>query len=165
MRSTVMNRRHKVHLFGLRSSHIQRGFTLVEVLVASAVLILATTGILLSYLRCLELNEVSRNSSLAVKVAKSKMEEIKSTAFNNIRTTFHQVNYSVPGLTARMVSYVDDSTADLLEVTVTVCWQQQNGRIYGEDINLNGQLDGGEDTNGNGILDSPVKLVSKIFRP
>ncbi len=47
----------------------------------------------------------------------------------------------------------------LLEVVITVCWQQPDGRVFGEDANLNGVLDAGEDINpANGIMDSPAQL-------
>jgi prepilin-type N-terminal cleavage/methylation domain-containing protein len=48
----------------------------------------------------------------------------------------------------------------LLEVVITVCWKQPNGRIFGEDANLNGILDVGEDKSNppNGRLDSPAQL-------
>jgi len=59
------------------------------------------------------------------------------------------------------VVYVDDTNPELLEVTVSVCWQQVL-RVIGEDKNLNGVLDAGEDTNGNGKIDSSVQLVTRI---
>ncbi|MBI5554451.1 MAG: prepilin-type N-terminal cleavage/methylation domain-containing protein [Elusimicrobia bacterium] len=46
----------------------------------------------------------------------------------------------------------------LLEVVITVCWRAKDGRIIGEDTNLNGVLDAGEDMNANSELDSPVKF-------
>jgi len=49
----------------------------------------------------------------------------------------------------------------LLQATVSVCWRQKN-RVIGEDKNLNGALDAGEDANGNKIIDSPVELTTLI---
>jgi len=47
----------------------------------------------------------------------------------------------------------------LLEVIITVCWRQSDGRLFGEDANLNGVLDTGEDTlTVNNRLDSPAQL-------
>ncbi len=48
-------------------------------------------------------------------------------------------------------------------VTVTFCWRQSNGRLMGEDSNLNGALNTGEDVNGNGTIDSPVQLIAYIY--
>ena len=50
----------------------------------------------------------------------------------------------------------------LFKIKITCSWQEREGRVIGEDKNLNGQLDTGEDTNGNGELDSPLQIVSYI---
>jgi hypothetical protein len=49
---------------------------------------------------------------------------------------------------------------DLLELTVSVCWKQK-GRVIGEDKDLDGVLDSGEDANGNGMIDSSVELKTR----
>jgi hypothetical protein len=36
--------------------------------------------------------------------------------------------------------------------------------VYGEDKDLDGVLDAGEDLNGNGKLDAPVQIVDRIFQ-
>jgi hypothetical protein len=61
------------------------------------------------------------------------------------------------------VVYADDSVnAEFLDVTVSICWRQGN-RIIGEDANLNGVLDSGEDTmEANGIIDSTVQLKTRV---
>ena len=51
----------------------------------------------------------------------------------------------------------------LLEVVITVCWRQRDGRVFGEDGStdwtlLNGNIDPGEDLNNNGQVDSPAQL-------
>ena len=64
----------------------------------------------------------------------------------------------------RVLVAVNVINPDLLEVTVTVCWQEKNLRIYGEDINFNNQLEPGEDTPPpNGRMDSPVQIISFIY--
>ena len=55
------------------------GFTLVEILVSTAILAIAVTGILISFLKSMELAEVSRNSSLAIQAARGRMEQMRST--------------------------------------------------------------------------------------
>jgi len=136
---------------------------MAELLIASAIMIVTVTGILISYLRALELNEVSHNSSLAVQGARSRMEQIRSTAFPNIMANYNNVAFDIAGLQGKGVSYVTLTSADMVHVVVSVSWQQKSGRVYGEDANINGQVNAGEDTNGNGILDSPVMLESNIF--
>ena len=141
----------------------QRGLTLPELMVAGVVMILTMGGILISYIRCLELSEISKNMTFAVEAVKSKMEQIRSTPFNQIKITYDAVSFTALGLNGRGVSYVNDNNPQLLQVTVSFCWKQSNGRVYGEDKNLNGVIDAGEDSNANGTLDSPVQLMSYIY--
>ncbi|MCD4781487.1 MAG: prepilin-type N-terminal cleavage/methylation domain-containing protein [Candidatus Omnitrophica bacterium] len=141
----------------------QEGFTLVEVMVAAVIFVLMFVGMLLTFVKCLELNDLARNSSIATLEAKSRMEDIRNAVFTTVLGTYHNATFTVPGVTGMGVSYVDNTVVDLLEITVVVCWQQKNGRIIGEDTNLNGQLDGGEDTNGNGRLDSTVEIISYMY--
>lgn len=138
------------------------GFTLAELLIAALVFILAVSGILVSYINCLELSDQSKNFSRAVHGVKSRFEEIKNTSFSQIKATYNNVTFTTANLNGMGVSYVDDTNPILLKVTVTFCWKQGNGRVLGEDKNLNGQLNTGEDQNGNGLLDSPAQLVSYI---
>ena len=58
---------------------------------------------------------------------------------------------------------MDDSNPDLLHVSVVFCWKQPNGRVLGEDKDLDGQLDVGEDMNSNGRLDSIVQIETYIY--
>jgi len=55
-----------------------KAMTLPELLVALFILILAVTGILLSFLRALELQEVSQAFSAGTKAAMSKLDHIRS---------------------------------------------------------------------------------------
>ena len=55
------------------------------------------------------------------------------------------------------------SFGQFLLVTVSFSWRESGGRIIGEDLNLNGRLDAGEDKNGNGIIDSVVQFSSYIY--
>ena len=132
-------------------------------MVAAVIIILVFLGMLLGFIKCLELHELSRNSFVALTAVKTKMEDIKNTALTDLVTTHNNVTFTSADLTGMGVSYVDNTNADLFEITVVFCWRQKNGRVIGEDQNLNGQLDGGEDANGNGRLDSPVEVVSYIY--
>lgn len=137
--------------------------TLVELLVAAGIFVLATTGIIVGYINAMELQEAARFHSAATKSIMSKIDQARSTSYYQIKATFHQVPFDIPGYKAKGVSYVDDSEPDLLVLIVSASWKDKVGRVHGEDKNLNGQIDGAEDSNGNGRLDGPVQLTTKIF--
>ena len=139
------------------------GFTLVELIAGMLVLVLAFVGILTSYMKCLELSELSINSSNAVLAAQNRVEQIKNTVYDQIQANFHNVTFTNANLNGIGVSLVDSSNPEFLQVTVVFCWRQKSGRILGEDANLNGQLNAGEDVNGNGALDSPSMIGTSIY--
>lgn len=146
---------------------INNGFTLVELMVSTLIVSIAFMGILLTIVRCMDLNEMSTNTTNALVEAKSKMEEIKNTVFTDLVATYDNVSFNpaqnFPGNSGKGISYVDNSVVDLFVVTVSFSWVQKNGRVIGEDLNLNGVLNAGEDVNGDGILNSKVELVTYIF--
>ena len=141
----------------------KKALTLPELLVASVILSVVMMGILFSYTTCLELNEIAKNSSVAIRAAQTRLDSIRNTSFAQVKSTYNQIPFVTSGLNGSGVSYVDDSNPDLLDITVVVCWRQPNGRTIGEDTDLNGQLDAGEDTNSNGMLDSIAMLKTYIF--
>lgn len=143
--------------------------TLAELLVSFLVLILAVTGILVAYLRCMELNDMSRARTLVVKAAASEMDQVAATSFAQMKTNHHLRTFTVTGLpNSRGVIYVDDTDGNFLGVAVSISWKQKNGRLMGGDKDLDGQIDTGETTKSGvltfNVLDSPVLLVSKFFR-
>jgi len=112
--------------------------TLPELLIAAALVAVVLISIVFSYMTCLQLNELAKNSSIAVRSARTRLEQIKNTDFDDIKAQYDEVSFTPALLNGSGVSYVDDSNPDLLAVTVTVCWQQRNGRIIGEDSDLDG---------------------------
>ena len=142
----------------------KNGFSLVELLISAGIFLLAFVGILMSYLTCLELAQLSKNTSTAVHAVKARLETIQNTAFDQIKATYNNVTFTTTGLTGIGVSYVDDTNPRLLLVTIPFCWKQPSGRIIGEDTNLNGQVNAGEDKNANNLLDSPVQIVTYLFQ-
>ncbi len=139
------------------------GLTLIEVLVAAGVFLVAATGILSSFSQCVELNQMGMRSTIAVQGVKNKVEEIKSSTFANIFTNYNNRTFTIPGLDGIGVIYVDTANTKLVEVKVVFCWRLADGRVAGEDTNLNGILNTGEDKNGNGQLDSYVQVITRIY--
>lgn len=139
------------------------GLTLVELLVATVVFSMAFIGLLMSFVRSMELHETSRNTSCAIAAVRSRLEVIKNTDFADIEATYHNVTFTDSSISGIGVSYVDASNPDLLEITICFSWKQKNGRIIGEDSDLDGVLDSGEDTNSDGRLSSPAEVITYIY--
>lgn len=147
------------------------GFTLMELMFACAILLIAIGGLLGTYVLCFNLNETAKNLTLATNAIQQKLEEIRDYQFEDIashydNTTFDITEFSNQNAKGSVVVYYE--TPDLLLVVVSVSWRQRGGRIIGEDngrgggIALNGYLDGGEDLNNNNTLDSPA-IISVIM--
>ena len=147
-----------------RNNKFLRAFTLIEVMLGALILIVVMLSIIATYIICFELVYTSRNMTFAVNSAQMKMEEIKNHGFYNIFADYNNTTFDIDELPvgeSMGIVYVDNTNPDLLEVTISVCWRQR-GRIIGEDSDLDGSLDLGEDLNGNGIIDSPAQLISLI---
>lgn len=137
-----------------------KGLTLPELLITTVILLPLFMGTILSFIKCMELSEMARHSSMAVLACKNKMAEIENTAFAQVHSTFNNTTFTAPDLNGTGVVYIDDSNPDLLEITASFSWRERTGRVVGEDLDLDGQIDAGEDINNNGILDSAVQLAS-----
>jgi Tfp pilus assembly protein PilE len=118
---------------------MQKGLTLIEVLIAAAVLIVSCSLVFLLFTNCIILNESNRNLTLAVSHAQYILEEIKNTNFSSIKTsidggTWDWTIATLSGheLTALTNEEITTSEAgtdpDLLNITVTVNWQDRGGR-------------------------------------
>ena len=138
----------------------KKGFTMPELLVAVLLLISIFTGAMLIFVNCLELSDLASNSSAAILAAKNKLTEITNTPVSQIYTNYNNIAFNINGLNGKGVSYVNNADPSLLSVTVVIGWKQGNGRLIGEDVDLDGQLDPGEDKNGNNRLDSLVQLIT-----
>lgn len=141
----------------------QRGVTLPELIVSLVVFVIAIVGILYSYVKCLELQDLGRNTSIATQAVRNKMENIKNSTFATLFATYNNTTFTAANINGRGVVYVNNSNVNLPQIKIVFCWKQPNGRLIGEDKNINGVLDAGEDTNGNGQLDSYVQITSNIY--
>ena len=146
-----------------KNAKADQGMTMVELLVAVGLLVLVFTGIMMSYLNTMELQETAQSTSAAIRAAAGRLEQIRATTFSQITATYDNVPFAVTGLDGMGVTYINSSDPALLLVTVSVSWRSRNDRVHGGDKNLNGQIDDGDDSAG-GMLTSPVQLVTKIFK-
>jgi len=162
-------------------ARFKKGFVLLEVMLATAIAAFAVCGILLTYITGMDLIRISKNASIATSAAQGVLERIRNTPFPVIpgmifvvngtnyppivvNSNLTRWNFPLPVNnlpTNRCAVYVNNTDPEFLLITISVCWRQGN-RVIGEDINLNGALDAGEDTNGNLIIDSTVELITQM---
>ncbi|MFH1777908.1 MAG: prepilin-type N-terminal cleavage/methylation domain-containing protein [Candidatus Omnitrophota bacterium] len=109
----------------------QTGFTLLEVMIASAILVIAIISILGVFYSGLGLNESSKNYITALNDARTALERIRDIQpFTNVNvTTVYPDNSVLPGFLNLdneqvIVSYAN-TTADPLTITITVNWQER----------------------------------------
>ena len=165
----------------------RRGFTLAELMIAALILVVILVGLLATFVTCFELNETNRNKALALYAAQEEMAKIRNYDFDNAcddfainatpsgtNSTFTVTDMPAGESSGVIYAYVDteyntcpggfDCTCDydILRVVISVCWRQKSGRVIGEDTDLDGVLDTGEDANINGQIDSPVQLVTLL---
>ncbi len=80
----------------------RRGFSLVELLVATAILLTAAIGLIVALITAVGLTEDTRETALASEAARKKIEEMQETPFDTIFST-HVANphFDVDGLIPR----------------------------------------------------------------
>ncbi len=116
------------------------GLTLVEILCATVIILIAVVAIIQFYLATLNLSEINKEETIAMTHLTNMMEAIKCTPFSNIIVDFpNGVSDGTAGnsyativggyvLTNEhiVVSYVNPHS-DPLEINVAVNWQDSKG--------------------------------------
>jgi type II secretory pathway pseudopilin PulG len=148
-----------------------KAFTLVEVMLAALILAFSLCGILLTYINMFILSDLSRDFTLATNAVQAEMEKIKSTDFTGL-LALNGTKFDITGFptnNAKGVVFVTDDHPGgynyLMQVRIVACFKSRN-RVIGEDTNLNGILDPGEDISipPNARLDSPIEMVTLIAK-
>ena len=173
----------------------QRGMTLVELLVGTALIVGGGGALLVGMHYAMAHADYLSDFQVAVNAAQGKLEELALTSFMTLSTdpkfadaraatgqcvgleedrncsgtleAGEDINGNAildePLVGARLNIRFVHPGADpaLLDLYVAACWAS-HGRAIGEDQNCNGRLDAGEDKNGNGIVDSPVMLTTRV---
>jgi len=104
------------------------GFTMLELVIASAVLLIAVLGLLSVYQSPFVLNELTRDTTTAVQDASKVIEQMRVTAFASVQTTNWDTwaqNNGAKNLPSETLSIAYTGT-DPLEFTVTVQWTRRS---------------------------------------
>jgi len=138
----------------------RKGFTLLELMIASGILVIVLTGLLSAYISCLEMNETTKNSNLALGAVQEELENLRKAPFQTLNTTYtFYATGTLANLSLGRVVIDNAANTSFYRVDAGMCWKQRNSRIIGECRDNNGTLVF-NDTNSNGILDSPVQLTT-----
>ena len=160
--------------------HSSPGFTIVEVIIAAMIIVVGLAGVVQVFYYARGQGEISANLTYALSAAQDKMEEIRNHTFSSIITDYSSGGtpgntFALSEITGKGVITIDATddagnteddgvNSNLLQVEIVVSFKTSNSRIVGEDQDLDGVLDAGEDLNGNGKLDSPVTIVSRVAK-
>jgi len=148
------------------------GFTLIEVLITSAIMVVALVSTLGLFGYLLSAAGGDRSFTIAEYEAERQMETILAIPYSDAKTTYTNngalkvppFTFDITGLSGKGVVYANElpgTAGGLMRVKVVVCYRDKD-RVIGEDTNFNGILDGGEDANGNGELDSPCQIETVL---
>ncbi|OGX18538.1 MAG: hypothetical protein A3K83_07610 [Omnitrophica WOR_2 bacterium RBG_13_44_8b] len=105
-----------------------KGFSLMELMLAVAILLIAVLGLLSTFINCILLNESNRNLVTAANDAQYVLEQIRSLAYGDIAT------YAAPAFTnlnGEAITLTRSIGAEIAEVTVDVSWtERQRNRSF-----------------------------------
>ncbi len=109
---------------------VNRGFTLLELMIASAILLIALSGLLSTFVYSLLINEASNNLVIAANDAQYVLEQMKSLSYNDLE------GYSPPQFNNLKDETISDPVVTqvsqgLKQVTVNVDWTERgNARTF-----------------------------------
>ncbi|MFH1201427.1 MAG: prepilin-type N-terminal cleavage/methylation domain-containing protein [Candidatus Omnitrophota bacterium] len=151
-------------------NNLKKGISLLEILIAVSILAIVAVTFLQGFIGCIKLSSMLKESLYALSSVQAKIEEIRNHNFLDIYNYYSGIGrtFKISGLNSQDnmgTVLVDNTNPNLLKVIVLVCWRHMDGRIIGEDGNLDGILQLQEDLNNNTKIDSPVSLATYIIKP
>ncbi len=112
----------------------RRSFTIVEVMVAAAVLALGITGAITVSQRGLQAVDTARNLTAASQVMQSEMERLRLMSWAQLQALQDSGTTDVPVEVPRgrytCTRRILDLKADMKEITLTASWQGYDGRPH-----------------------------------
>lgn len=117
----------------LKNTNRLTGFTLTEVVVASAILIIAIVPILKALTNAYVTGAIVERRTHGLTLAQAKLDEIRARSIYNYSASFEENNLSLDGL--YLCNVLDEAIdSNLRKITISV----------GHDLNGNSSLEGGE---------------------
>jgi len=107
-----------------------KGFTLLELMIATVVLMIAIGGLLMAFTSCMLLSESNSNLTTAVNDAQYILEEIKGLDYANI-DVYAASPPQFSNLDSEIITTAVTGTGTIKEITVNVAWvERQRNRNF-----------------------------------
>lgn len=100
-----------------------KALTLLELMIASAILLIAICGLLFSFVSCILMNESNNNLVIAANDAQYVLEQIKALPYDSISA------YSAPefnNLNNEEITLSRSVGSAIADITVNVNWSERN---------------------------------------
>ena len=144
----------------------KKAISIVEILLSLTILIIGLVGLLQTFVYCSYLNDLAFSMTSSLVAAQDKLEEIRDSNYSTLTTDYASGGtpgntFTIPNVNGKGAISIDASNANLLSIRIVVCFKTKNGRLIGDDANLDGSVDAGD---GNGQIDSPIVLISLLAK-
>lgn len=104
-----------------------KGFTLLELMIAAAILLIAIVGLLFAFVNCILMNESNNNLVIAANDAQYVLEQIKARTYEDIDdfiNTFNPSEFS--NLNNEEITFPDTTIgASIATIIVNVRWTER----------------------------------------
>lgn len=138
------------------------GFTFLELLIATGILVVAISGIVSAYISSSQMAETTRNANLALGAIQEQLEALRKVPLSNSTTLYYfNISENISGSlknTGRVT--ITPINANFSRVDADICWQQ-GLRIIGPCSDQSGTLVFNA-PNINGDSTSPVHVTTFI---
>jgi type II secretory pathway pseudopilin PulG len=136
------------------------GFTFLELLVATGILVVSLSGMVSAYISCSKMAETTKNSNLALGAIQEQLEALRKVPLSNSTTLYYfTIADNVSGFlknTGRIT--ITPINLNFSRVDADICWEQ-GSRIIGPCSDQNGTLVFNA-PNVNGDSTAPVQVTT-----
>lgn len=109
----------------VKKNNLNQGFTLLELMIAAAILVIAICGLLVTFVACLLSNEAKSNLIMAANDAQYVLEQIENLPYEQIDD--YPENPEFNNLRDEYITVTQDPEYKITGVTINVSWTERGG--------------------------------------